>query len=242
MELFITFLAGISVLLGALFVKLTSNKEQIEHVSMAMALAALLALLIFDLFPEVMESAEKEGWLFCLIMLAIGFVGLVVLDHFVPEHEDNESNHDTGNAVHIGLISAMALIVHNIVEGMSVYSMMYSDFNYGVIFAVGIALHNIPMGMMIYSTMLMQSKREKMIVFGAVTISTFIGGVLMQILSGHFSETVSMGLVAVASGMILYIVFMELFPHVLRTKGWKLNLLGAAMGFALVFAASCIGG
>lgn len=242
MELLITFLAGVSVLAGALVVKLTNNEEKVEHVSMAMALAALLALLVLDLLPEVVETGESSGWLFAVLMLIIGFVLLVVLDRFVPEHEDTEENHDKENAAHIGLISALAIIVHNIVEGMSVYSVLHADFNGGLILAVGIALHNIPMGMMIYSTMLPQRRKEKAAVFGAVTLSTFAGGLVMQLVSGHLSEQVTGALVAVAAGMIIYIVFMELLPHVLRTRGWLMNLLGAGMGFLFVFVSTLIGG
>ena len=242
MELFVTFLAGISILVGALVVKLTNNKEEVEQVSMAMALTALLSLLIFDLLPEVKESAGEHGWPFMLFMILLGLFLLIILDRFVPEHEDTELNHDTGNAVHIGMIAALAIVVHNIVEGMTVYSMLFENFQAGVILAFGIALHNIPMGMMIYTTMIHQKRRDKGIVFGAVTLSTLLGGLIMFSVSGHLSEAVICILVAIATGMILYIVFWELFPHVLKTKGYLLNIIGAVLGFVLVFISSLIGG
>ncbi len=244
MELFITFLAGFSIFVGVLIVKLFGNgkKEEIEHVSMAMALAALLSLLVLDLVPEVAESAEKSGWLLEIVMAVIGFVLLVILDRFVPEHEDNEDNHDAGNALHIGIIAALGIIVHNIVEGMTVYSVLFTNLHNGIILAIGIALHNLPMGMMIYSAMRPKKRSEKMVVFGLVTFSTLIGGFIMQAVSGHISEYISGALMAVAVGMIVYLVVMELLPHVLKTKGWVLNVIGAIIGFALVYASSLIGG
>jgi ZIP family zinc transporter len=241
MELFITFFAGISILFGAAFIRLSHNTEKIEHLSIAMALSALLSLMIFDLLPDVAESAEGIGWVVSLIFVVGGVALLKFLDHLVPDHDDNEKNHDTENAVHIGLISALAVILHNIVEGMTVYSVSLADPRQGFIFAVGIALHNIPMGMLIESTMEKETKTAHTLVLSSVTLSTLFGGLLMRSISGYLSETVIGILVCVATGMIIYIVFLELLPHVLKTKETVLNLIGAAMGVLLVFASSMIG-
>lgn len=243
MELFITFLAGLSVLLGALLVRLTENKrESVEHISLAMALSALLALLVFDIFPELTEITEKSGLPLSLGMTAFGIVLLFVLDRFVPDHEDTEENHDAGNAVHIGLLSALALVVHNIVEGMSVYGILGNDLTDGIIFAIGISLHNIPMGMMIFSTMATQSKKEKTAVTLAVTLSTLFGGLIMFALSGHLPEAAVGALLSVACGMIIYITFLELLPHVIRTKGRLQSAVGIILGFGLVLASVLLGG
>lgn len=244
MELLITLLAGSSVLAGAGIVRIFGErrKEAVEHVSMAMALAALLALLIFDLIPELAEHAEKSGWVLDILMVPAGFFLLVILDHFVPEHEDTEENHDRGNALHIGIIASLGIIVHNLVEGMTVYSVLFADLRSGIILALGIALHNLPMGMMLYASVRGESRRKKGMVLGAVTVSTWGGGIIMQAVSGHLSETLTGVLVSAAAGMILYIVFAELLPHVFRTKGWKLNLAGALMGFGLVYLSQLIGG
>ncbi|MCR4840173.1 MAG: ZIP family metal transporter [Lachnospiraceae bacterium] len=243
MELFITFLAGLSVLLGALLVRLTENKrESVEHISLAMALSALLALLVFDIFPELTEITEKSGLPISLGMTAFGIVLLIVLDRFVPDHEDTEENHDAGNAVHIGLLSALALVVHNIVEGMSVYGILGNDLTDGIIFAIGISLHNIPMGMMIFSTMATQSKKEKTAVTLAVTLSTLFGGLIMFALSGHLPEIAVGALLSVACGMIIYITFLELLPHVIRTKDRLQSAVGIILGFGLVLASVLLGG
>lgn len=90
MELFITFLAGISILVGAIVIKLSHNTEKIEHLSIAMALAALLTLMVVDLMPDVIESSESIGIILSIVFVAAGVGILKVLDLFVPDHEDNE--------------------------------------------------------------------------------------------------------------------------------------------------------
>ena len=236
----VTFLAGASVLLGALIVRLPDRQNRIAHLSMAVALGALLSLLIFDILPELSEAAEEKGWLIPLALAAVGIVLLRLLDSFVPEHQDHEHNHDTGNALHIGLMSSFALILHNIVEGMTVYSLAYTDLRQGLILAGGVALHNIPVGLLICSTLKNESVLRQVKIFGIVTLSTLLGGIIMLLVSGQMSGAVIGALVSVATGMILYLVFWELLPHVLRTKSYLLNIVGTAVGFILVFISTLI--
>ena len=238
--LLITFLAGLSIALGVFIIRESNNSDTIEHLSIAMALAAMLSLMLFDLLPDILESSESLGWMSLLLCLVLGFLLLKLLDFFIPDHEDHEETHEHEHASHIGLISALAIILHNIVEGMTVYSLTLSSLNQGILFALGISLHNIPMGMMIYSTMVRDGKhrREKSIILGLVTISTLVGGLLMHLLSAFMTETLIGVLVCLASGMIVYIVFLELLPHVLKTKEPKINLIGILIGFGLVFVSS----
>lgn len=240
MELLITFLAGASVLVGAVVVRLEDSRSRIAHLSMAIALGALLSLLIFDLLPEMAETAGSTGWIVTLVLVAAGVLLLRLLDRFVPEHQDHEHNHDTGNALHIGLMSSLAVILHNIVEGMTVYSLAYADLRQGLVFAVGIALHNIPVGLLICSTIRKESVVRQVGVLSAVTLSTLAGGVIMLLVSGKMSESVTGALVSVATGMIIYLVFWELLPHVLRTKARLLNISGTVLGFLLVFLSTLI--
>ncbi len=240
MELLITFLAGVSILLGPLLVCLTKKGRTVEHLSMSMAMAALLSLLLFDLGPEVREAIEHSGWALPVSMVFVGVVLLSVLDRFIPEHEDNEQNHDEGNAAHIGIISSLALLIHNVVEGMSMYLMSAEDLKNGAIFAFGVALHNIPMGMFVFTAIKRQSRRSKAVVLGMVTLSTLLGGVLMAWARTCIPHVLGEALLAMATGMIVYIVAFELVPHVLRTKERLLNIVGALIGFGLVYVSTLI--
>ena len=55
-------------------------------------------------------------------------------------------------------MSSVAIILHNIIEGMAVYSMAAESLNVGVMIAFGVGLHNIPMGMIIYSTLVKEKR------------------------------------------------------------------------------------
>lgn len=147
--------------------------------------------------------------------------------------------HDHENSVHIGLISSLAIILHNIIEGMTVYSLSLASIRQGAVFAFGIALHNIPMGMLIYSAMAERKCSVRRTMLATVTCSTLVGGFLMYLIRDLLTESLIGALICIASGMILYIVFLELLPHVFRTRPVLLSVISGLCGFLLVYI-SCI--
>lgn len=241
MPLLITFLAGVSIVVGAAITKVVSSQDRVRQISFSLALGALIALLFFDLIPDIREDGQGLGMVLIIVLVVLGVIMLKVLDIFIPEHDDTEDNHDRGNAVHIGLISSLAIILHNVVEGMTVYSLSLGSLRQGAVFAFGIALHNIPMGMLIYSTMSQRKKSVRRTILLLVTLSTLVGGILMMLISGALTTNLMGALICIAAGMIIYIVFLELLPHVIRTNQVALSSISAACGFALVFLSCMVG-
>lgn len=242
MPLIITLIAGLFILLGAVAIKFFKETHKVEVISFALALGALVSLMVFDLIPDMFEGEIK--WYLVIVFVAAGFGFLFLLDLLAPDHEDHhdtEENHDEENSAHIGIMSALAVILHNIVEGMTVYTMSMEDPKQGLILAIGIGLHNIPMGMLIFSTLAHKDKKNKYALTSAVVLSTPIGGLLMMLLSGLLTETIIAALVCVAAGMIVYLVAMELAPHVIKTKPAKLSVIGSITGFVVVLISCLLG-
>ncbi|MCR4601238.1 MAG: ZIP family metal transporter [Clostridia bacterium] len=245
MALTVTFCAGLSILVGVLVTRITKNGshvEFVEHMSVALALGALVALLIFDLIPELWEATEDAGKTFVAVNVVFGFSILGGLDRFIPDHHDTVENHDHENAAHIGIMASLALILHNIVEGMTVYTLSTSDLQQGIIFAVGIGLHNIPMGMLIYTTINGRRRGQKTFIILSVLVSTLAGGLLMDMISEYMTDQLICGLLCLATGMIVYIAFVELIPHVLRTKPLLHSAVAVCAGFLLVFLSCMLAG
>ncbi len=244
MGLIITLALGLFIAVGALISSLSKDNKNIVQASVSLALGTLGTLAVVELIPEAVEHLGSGKWLTILIGAAAGFAFLTVLDKFLPDHDGGEEHgghghghshghdHAKKNAAHIGVISAIAVTLHNIIEGMAVYSICRESAAAGLMVALGVGLHNIPMGIVIYSTLRDQKKeRNAMILLSSV--STFIGGLLMSLLWGGISEAAIGVLIAVTLGMILYIVCMELIPVVFSEKQWKISvpfiLLGAVI-------------
>ena len=133
-------------------------------------------------------------------------------------------------------MSAIAIVLHNIVEGMTVYSVASQSLNSGITLALGVALHNIPMGAFIYSTLKSESKGKRNTILILSSFSTFIGGLVMMGLSSILSPSFFIVLMSLALGMVLYILFWELMPSALHSKEKKTTIFGAVLGLLLVVA------
>ena len=272
--LLISLLAGATIVLGGLVVRLSRGAARIEHFSIALAAGSMLALLLFDLGPELLEGCEEGAYIQVVVGAIAGFVGLVALDGAIPDHDAGGTHaahgahdgtghagagyadaatienagsvahaHDAsaGNAVHIGIISAVAIVLHNVIEGMAVYSVALSAPADGALYAFAIALHNIPVGMLLFSTLKASRPSTRRSVVAAVTFSTFAGGLLMAALSHAVPEEVMVFFVAAAAGMICYILIMELAGRLVRSRPAWVSAAGCVAGFLIVVVASRFG-
>ncbi|MBP3635057.1 MAG: ZIP family metal transporter [Bacilli bacterium] len=247
MGLLITFILGIFILVGALLAKLPKNSKLIEQISISVALGTMISLVTFELIPEVFETFKSDNILktifIILIFILLGIVILKILDIFIPEHDHEHGlshNCTQDNLIHIGVVSSIAIILHNIIEGMAVYSMSESSFKLGVLVSLGVGLHNIPMGMILYSTLKKDNNKKRIILLSLASLSTFIGGLLMMLISSLLSEVVIGVLILITLGMLIYIIIFELIPHLLHCKNKILSIIGVVIGFLILIISTII--
>lgn len=241
MGLIITFLLGIFFLAGAALIHLAKNSEWIEQLSVSLAFGSMSALVILELLPEVIEEFAREHLLAAIITIVAGIAGLRILDHFIPDHDGHieagsKDHHD--NMVHIGIISAIAIILHNTVEGMTVYSLTLESIRQGALLSLGVGLHNIPMGMLIYTSLEKEKKSKRYLIIALTALSTFLGGLLMSFISPLLNEFVLGILICITLGMILYIIFFELISDLLRRKHWPLSAAGTIIGVLILLVST----
>jgi len=242
MGLWLTLLLGIFIILGALIVFYTDNSDKFIEFSISLATGVILMLITVDLIPEMLEIVPYKGWFkyFATISgIAFGFILLLVLDKFIPDHHDDETTDedDHRNLEHIGLMSTIALVIHNIVEGMAIYILATTNLKAAFITCIGIGLHNIPMGMVIASAFYQQneSKKKTFTILGTVSLSTFIGGLLILIFNLHnYIEILEAISITLTIGMLLFILIMELIPKMKKAKNKKVSNTGFITGIILL--------
>ena len=187
---FITLLLGVFVLIGAMVALLVSRKGQVIDFSLGLAFSVIIMLIVLDLVPEVIEHLGiKYIWLF-LIFTSLGYGLLRLLDHFIPDHHEHDKmskREANDNLAHIGIVSSIALIIHNIVEGMAVYSTVLGDVRTGLMLAIGIGFHNLPLGMVITTTFYQGNQKpwKVWLSLGGVALSTMLGGILSLFLNNQ---------------------------------------------------------
>lgn len=245
-SLMMTLLAGLFIMIGYIIVMLIKNNDKVVQFSISMAFGVMVTLVLIELIPEAYEIMgekfnEITGILIIIFLVFLGIGILKILDKFVPDHDIEEENEKeiNENLVHIGMVSSIALILHNLIEGMAIYSSALTSFEMGLLVTLGVGFHNIPMGMVISSTFYKGNNNLKKVTFIMIiiSISTFIGGLLMFFMSKYITELVLGVLLCLTLGMIIYIVIFELLGEIIHNKNKKISILGIIFGI-LIFLVS----
>ncbi len=239
MKLLLPFITGLLFLVGIYISRIIKNKGRLSNYAVSLALIVLFGLIFGDLIVELKEIYGGINFKVLLIVV-LGIVILKLLDKMVPDHHhhhsDNEKNkkEHQSHLYHIGLVTLVSLLIHNIVEGMAIYLMGINDLKSGVIMALGVGLHNIPLGIEIGATMQDDIKKKRnMGYLTLLSLSSLIGG-LIVVLFGEIEEFYLGYIIALTLGMCLYITVFELLPETITNIHKKETLLGIISGLLIV--------
>lgn len=209
-------LAGLSTLIGTIIIFFKhKNINSIIAKSLYFAAGVMITVSITDLIPESFKILTSKFYLFpsiliLLIFLSIGVIFSLLIDKYLP---DNESNIKNKGLYRVGIISMLAIILHNIPEGIATF--ISSNTSIGLSLVIAISCHNIPEGISIsvpiyYAT---KSKLKSFVYTFISAISEPFGALLAFLFLSNFNTDNIMGyLFAFIAGIMLHISFYELIP------------------------------
>ena len=208
---------GVGGFLGILF-----NKKSAKTVSGLLSFAAgvMLAVVCLDLVPDAIENSRTT---LVLTGTAFGFLLVFLLNDLTFRFhiiEKDEADISERRLFIGGIVTAVALALHNFPEGMVIGA---SFIRYGADYrftlsqtavAAVIGLHNIPEGMAMAVPLASGGMRKS----AAAAITALAGApTVLGALAGYFLGTLSplwLSLsLSLASGAMLYVVFGELLPE-----------------------------
>jgi ZIP family zinc transporter len=126
--------------------------------------------------------------------------------------------------VRMGLLSALALGIHNIPEGIATYVGAIEDSSVGISLAIGIGLHNIPEGIAVAAPIYFATgSRWKGIMWCAISaIAEPFGGFLAWLTIGDGMDPVTEGILfGIVCGIMVCICVKELWPTAYKFAGGK---------------------
>ena len=230
MAILITVLSGIAFFVGYVITLFVKDEHKLVTFAVGFAFSILIGLLLFDILPECIELFDNK---FYMILCMLGGLGILkLLDLFVPEHshEGHSKKHTEHHMEHIGLISTLALFLHNIIEGSALYSTSLTDIKMGVLMLLGVSFHNIPLGIQVSS--LIKNKKEKLLMIIALAFSSVIGILLIKLFNA--GNTINAILISVTFGMLVYIAFFELLCEVKEHIKDKTLIKGLLLGVIFI--------
>lgn len=255
MSLMFTLFVGLFIVIGSLLGVYSRDNKRVTDMSVSIAFGVIIGLIVLEILPETYEILSGElgvfrGVLSIIILIILGIILLKMLDMFVPCHEHEEHhehehlNDDCHNdhLHHIGIVSSVAIVIHNLIEGAGLYLVAKGDLTSGLLLCFGVGLHNIPMGLVITTTLISSDvkNRTTFLILAVVTISTFVGGLIMSILGG-VSELTEGLLLGLTLGMLIYISVFELSHQIYHMENKTLSRMCIMFGLAILISSVLIG-
>lgn len=214
-------IAGISTLVGYLFIYIKADKNKVISKSLSFASGVMLTLSLVDLIPTSINylKMDNRSLLYTLLFFFIGTILCLIINTKI---KDNDVLYKTG------IISMIGIMIHNIPEGIVTYILSTVDMKLGLIFAIAIILHNIPEGISI-SVPIYYSKKSKKKAFLYTMISGLsepLGALLSMIfLYKYISNFLIAILFSLIAGLMSYISIFELMKTSFKYDKNKIYIL-----------------
>ena len=216
----LTILAGLSTMIGTFFIFVrTSNKDRVVAGSLAFASGVMLCVSITDLIPESLSMLDDIGEVvrvvLCFLFVMVGIFLSIGIERMVPDLSDSGGK----SLYKVGIISMIAIVMHNIPEGIATFISTTKSISLGASLAFAIALHNIPEGISIsvpiyYAT----GSRARAFFYTLVSaLSEPFGALITYFFLINYINDFILGLLfSLIAGIMLEISLSELLPTSFR--------------------------
>ncbi len=232
----LTALAGFSTMIGALFI-FFKKKDTLVMKALAFAAGVMVTVSITDLIPEGQSLLKNQvsPWTIILITFLFLFLGILIsisINHYLPESSKSNSK-----LYRVGIISMLAIIIHNIPEGIATFITSSHNLTLGISLTIAIALHNIPEGISISVPIFYASgSRKKAIFYTFISgMSELLGALLAFLVLGSIITESIMGMIYITiAGIMIHISLDELLPTSLNYHLEKTSLLYFILGIGIM--------
>ncbi len=249
LALILSLLAGLSTCIGSIAI---FGSKQFSTRTLAFCLGFSSGVMIYvaigDLMPEAgifiqQSMTGKLGELFVLLYLSLGILLAIGIEAVVPSEAKIRFSKQVSSVqmLRVGMVSALAVILHNFPEGMATFMAGYQGISVGLPIALAVTLHNIPEGLVIAMPIYFATKsRKKAFIYSFFAgLAEPFGAVITYIFLKPFLTTYLLGAVfAIVAGIMLVISFHELLPTSQQHGHKYASLCGVFLG--IIFMAFCV--
>ena len=251
----LTLLAGLATGLGS-FIAFFAKKTNTKFLSIALGFSA--GVMIYVSFVEIFNEAKISlvkalglqigSW----ITVASFFGGMMVIAiidrlipsfencheiHHVEELKDKKKAKEFKKLYRVGILTAVAIAIHNFPEGIATFASALSDPALGVAIAIAIAIHNIPEGIAVsipiyYAT---GSRKKALILSFLSGFAEPLGALIGYLILMRFLTPTVFGiLLSSIAGVMIFISFDELLPTAREYGESHLVIYGLVGGMVMM--------
>jgi ZIP family zinc transporter len=252
----LTLFAGLSTGIGsamAFFAKRTNTR----FLSLALGFSA--GVMIYVSFVEIFDEArrvlsdeygERTGTVYTVLAFFGGMLLIALIDKLIPSEENPHEVHSIEEMsekgkkkkkdrklMRMGLLTALAIGIHNFPEGLATFTAALQDPGIGIAIAIAIAIHNIPEGIAVsvpiyYAT---GDKRKAFRLSFLSGLSEPIGALIGYLILMPFMGPLTFGILfASVAGIMVFISLDELLPAAREYGEHHLSIYGMVGGMAVM--------
>lgn len=248
-----TMIAGLSTGIGSL-IAFVAKRTNTKFLSTALGLSAgvMIYVSFMELMPESVHLFEelypgKQATVFMLLAFFAGIALIALIDRLVPEEENPHEIHTINDAKpqnmkRTGLMMALAIGIHNFPEGLATFASAMTNIEIALPIMFAIAIHNIPEGIAVSVPIYHATgSRRKAFWYSflsgmAEPVGALVGFLFLM---PFWTLEINASLLALVSGIMVYISFDELLPGMEKYGHHHLGILGVVLGL-MVMAVSLL--
>ncbi len=222
-----TIIGSLPVLLNVKFT------EKITDAGMGFAAGIMLVAS----FTSLLLPAINHGNIVIAVTgFIIGIILVKILDVLIPHIHFIRGYHNVGYSYsRKAWLMALAMIIHNIPEGMAVGASTTYDVTEGLIIAIAIAIQDIPEGFATALPVLniTKSKRQAFIISAISGIAELLAALIPPLIIVFVHVALPL-MLAIASGAMIYVVVHEIIPEIYGHEHNEPSTIGFFIGFIVM--------
>jgi ZIP family zinc transporter len=186
----------------------------------------MLGVVAFDLLPEIFDLINGGvKAVLPMLGLALGFIGFHFAEQMTVVHTSHEEGYKSHAHSHVGTLSIYALILHRLLDGLSIGVAFQLNFALGITVAVAVIAHSFADGLNVISLgKLYKQDRHLGILLGVSSVMPVVGILLASII--NLPATVLAVYLAVFAGFLMYLAAADILPEAHREKPkWSIMAL-----------------
>ncbi len=207
------------------------------HLVLGFTAGVLVAVVSFDIFPEIIEMMEKTEVSPILPMVAFvaGFFVFHIVEKLFLVHHTHESGYEPHHHPAIGVLSAFALTFHTFLDGLAIGLSFQVNPALGVAVGLGVIAHGFSDGLNSVSLMLAHGnslkKTFRMLFLNAT--APLLGGLVSVFIS--LPDKTLLLAVGFIGGFLLYIGASDILPEAHSKNSSYKTILATLAGVLFIF-------
>jgi zinc transporter, ZIP family len=232
----ISLFAGLSTLLGTLFIYIKpKNINKFIGICLSFSATIMVLISVTELIPEGFFYLKYKYNLILAIFMLILMILVGNLINTCINKKISKNSQNNTNLYRVGMLSMIALMIHNMPEGILTFLSSTININLGLKLGIAIMLHNIPEGIAIAVPIYYSTYSKKAAVKGTLLsgLSEPLGALLAYLFLYKFiSNTMISIILLFVAGIMISISLNDIYKESYKYK-FKYLISGVVIGVIL---------